>query len=264
MVFNASYFPEIYVKKLRIAPMSAILPIIAGAAVAGFIQGASGFAFALIATAIWVWHLEPAQLVPLVLTCSLISHVTSMRLLGRNILATSRPPLLVGGAIGVPIGLYLFTQVDVQGFKFAVGMILIVTCTTMLLATRLPTLRQESRSVEGLVGLASGVMGGLGGLSGPVPVIWTTLSGWDKQRQRAAVQPLLMLIGILALTAHTVQDGIDGDTVLLAVLAVPIVIASSWAGRKAFDLISEAIFRHALIMLLLLTGLSLIAPALLS
>lgn len=244
--------------------MISVLAILAGAAIAGFVQGASGFAFALIATAIWVWLLEPAQLVPLVLMCSLISHVTSLRLLGSDILVAPRLPLLVGGTAGVPVGLYLFTHIDAQGFKLAVGVILILTCTTMLLARRLPTLRQGSRLVEGLVGLASGVMGGLGGLSGPVPVIWTTLSGWDKQRQRAFIQPLLMLIGILALTSHAVQGGIAWNTVLLAALAIPIVVVSSWAGKKAFDLIPDATFRHTLLVLLLLTGLSLIAPALLT
>lgn len=242
--------------------MSSILAILAGAVLAGFVQGASGFAFALIATAVWVWLLEPAQLVPLVLICSLASHLTSLRLLVRDKTAGISPALLAGGMIGVPIGMLLFTRIDVQGFKFAVGLILIFTCTAMLLAKRLPPLRSGSRLTEGVVGLASGVMGGLGGLSGPVPVIWSTLSGWDKHRQRATVQPLLMMIGVLTLAAHAATGGIGSETIGLAALSVPLAIASAWAGKKAFDRMPDAAFRQVLLGLLLLTGLGLIGPAL--
>jgi len=242
--------------------MSGTLAILAGALLAGFVQGASGFAFALIATAIWVWLLEPAQLVPLVLICSLTSHLTSLRLLVRDKQASIPFALLAGGAAGVPIGMLLFSRIDVQGFKFAVGLILIFTCTAMLFAARLPALRSGSRRVEGLVGLASGVMGGLGGLSGPVPVVWSTLSRLDKHRQRATVQPLLMMVGMLTLAAHAATGGIGRDTLGLAALSAPLVVASSWAGKKAFDRMPDAAFRQVLLGLLLLTGLGLIGPAL--
>ncbi|CAM5456890.1 hypothetical protein [Streptomyces canarius] len=36
-----------------------IFIIVFGAAIAGFVQGLSGFTFGLVATSIWIWVVEP-------------------------------------------------------------------------------------------------------------------------------------------------------------------------------------------------------------
>ncbi|SCU76124.1 exported hypothetical protein [Cupriavidus necator] len=45
---------------------STLLIVIAGAAVAGFVQGLSGFAFGMVAMSFWAWAIEP-QLVPVLM-----------------------------------------------------------------------------------------------------------------------------------------------------------------------------------------------------
>src|SRR5687768_167494 len=39
--------------------MELLLPVVLGAALAGFVQGLSGFGFGLTAMALWAWTLEP-------------------------------------------------------------------------------------------------------------------------------------------------------------------------------------------------------------
>ena len=46
----------------------------------------------------------------------------------------------------------------------------------------------ESSSMAGTVGLAGGVMGGLGGFTGVLPTLWCTLRRLDKDVQRAIIQ----------------------------------------------------------------------------
>ncbi|SNU15636.1 Uncharacterised protein [Acinetobacter johnsonii] len=51
------------------------LIFILGAMVAGFVQGLTGFAFALIAMSFWVWILAPQLAAPLVVFASVWSHL---------------------------------------------------------------------------------------------------------------------------------------------------------------------------------------------
>ena len=54
------------------------LLFILGAIVAGFVQGLTGFAFALIAMSFWVWVLSPQIAAPLVVFASVWSHIISL------------------------------------------------------------------------------------------------------------------------------------------------------------------------------------------
>lgn len=51
---------------------------ISGAVIAGFIQGLTGFAFALVAMSFWVWVLPPQLAAPLVVFASIWSHIISL------------------------------------------------------------------------------------------------------------------------------------------------------------------------------------------
>ena len=51
---------------------------IIGACLAAFVQGLTGFAFALIAMSFWVWVLPPQISAPLVVFASLWCHIISL------------------------------------------------------------------------------------------------------------------------------------------------------------------------------------------
>ena len=73
--------------------------------------------------------------------------------------------LLVGGALGVPVGTVLLAHVSVGTFKLTVGALLVVYCGFMLLGRWRPHITWEGRVADGAVGLSGGVLGGLAGLS---------------------------------------------------------------------------------------------------
>ena len=54
------------------------LIFILGAMVAGFVQGLTGFAFALIAMSLWIWVLPPQLAAPLVAFALLWCHIIAL------------------------------------------------------------------------------------------------------------------------------------------------------------------------------------------
>lgn len=90
------------------------LIFILGAVCAGFIQGLTGFAFALIAMSFWVWILPPQIAAPLVVSASVYSHFISLSY-EKNSINLDRKliwPYLIAGLIGVPLGTYLLDIIN--------------------------------------------------------------------------------------------------------------------------------------------------------
>jgi uncharacterized membrane protein YfcA len=126
------------------------------AAVAAFIQGASGFAFALIASALWAWLIEPQVLAPTVVLTSLIGQLSSLVRLGGKARFARAGPFLVGGILGTPLGVLLLPLFDASSFRLAIGVVLIVYCALMLRRGGLPRVSGGGRIADAGIGTLSG------------------------------------------------------------------------------------------------------------
>src|SRR2546428_13660382 len=71
---------------------------------AAFVTGLAGFAFGIVAAAVWLHFLAPAQAAALIVAFGLIVQGVSVWKLRRGIKRARLMPVLVGGVIGVPVG----------------------------------------------------------------------------------------------------------------------------------------------------------------
>src|SRR5688572_24574949 len=121
--------------------MDLLLAVIVGAALAGFIQGLSGFGFGLTAMAVWAWTLEPRLAAALAVSGALVGQVTAAFTVRRGWNWKDLAPFLAGGFAGLPLGIYLLPRLDVPLFKALLGLMLVIVCPLMLFASRLPRVR---------------------------------------------------------------------------------------------------------------------------
>lgn len=229
------------------------------AAAAAFIQGASGFAFALIASALWAWLIEPQVLAPTVVLTSLIGQLSSLvRVKGKGSFRHAAP-FLVGGALGTPLGVLLLPMFDAARFRLAIGIVLVAFCLMSLRRGWLPRVAGGGRPADAGIGLLSGVMGGATGISGPPIVLWCAMRGWDKETQRATFQTFFVGILLVILAFQAANGLVDARCLrLVAVAALPIVLFS-WLGSLAFGRLDQAGFQRLILWLLLVSGIALMA-----
>src|SRR5690606_18932371 len=162
-------------------PMASVSLVVAlGAAVAGFVQGLSGFAFSMVAMSIWAWALEPRLAATLAVFRALTRHVLAAVTVRRGFDLRRLLPFLARGLAGIPLGVALLPRLDMHSFQALLGALLALWCPAMLLSSRLPRVTAGGRLADGAAGLAGGVMGGIGGFSGALPTLWCTLRGYDK------------------------------------------------------------------------------------
>jgi uncharacterized membrane protein YfcA len=74
-----------------------------GTFAAAFVTGLAGFAFGIVAAAVWLHFLAPAQAAALIVAFGLIVQGVSVWKLRHAIKWPRLVPFLIGGAIGVPI-----------------------------------------------------------------------------------------------------------------------------------------------------------------
>jgi hypothetical protein len=71
---------------------------------ASFVAGFAGFAFGIVAAAVWLHFLSPGQSAALIVAFGLIVQGMAVWKLRRAVKLGRLAPFLIGGAIGVPIG----------------------------------------------------------------------------------------------------------------------------------------------------------------
>lgn len=228
------------------------------ATLAGFIQGVTGFAFALIATSLWTWTLEPQLLVPTVVLTSLLGQVISIVSVKTEVTLARATPFLAGGAVGVPLGVLILPMLNTTAFRFSIGVILLVYCSIMFSGRRLPLVRSGGRLADSCVGLIAGVMGGATGISGPPMILWCGLRGWDKEAQRATFQSFFIGTQILTIGIFVAKGLINASSVQLALVAAVPIVLSSWIGSRVFKRFTGPQFQKAVYGLLFVSGLVLV------
>ena len=146
--------------------------LIVGAVVAGFVQGLSGFAFSMVAMSFWVWGIEPRVAAVMAVFGSLTGQIVAAFSVKRGLGMHALAPFLAGGALGIPLGILVLPYLNPHLFKLVLGLLLVVWCPFMLFSKNLPKVTGGGRFADGVVGVAGGIMGGLGGFSGAMPTLW--------------------------------------------------------------------------------------------
>jgi len=236
----------------------ALLVVLAGAAAAGFAQGVSGFAFSLVALSIWAWVVDPQMAAPMSVFGALVGQLVALPWVWRGFDLRKLMPLVIGGLIGVPLGAVLLQWLDPTLFKFALGLFLLVYCPLLLLLPADYVWRHGGRVADGVAGFAGGVLGGLAGISGPVPTLWTTLRGWDRDTQRGVLQAFNIAMHTATLTAYAISGGITGEVLVMFAWITPALAIPAVLGVLLFRRLSTQTFRRLILVLLLVSGLTLV------
>jgi uncharacterized membrane protein YfcA len=241
---------------------SPVLIVVIGSVVAGFVQGLSGFAFGLVAMSIWAWSLDPVLAGPLVVFGSLIGQLLASGVLWRAMNPWRALPFVLGGIVGVPLGVLLLRYINPTAFKASVGVLLVVWCPAMLFARDLPLINWGGRWADAGVGWVGGVMGGLGGLTGPAPILWGTLRGWDRHVQRGVFQVFNITMQTLTMVAYFFFGTLPPAVFPLFAIMVPAMLIPTFAGFLLYRRVSDLAFRRVVLGLLTLSGAVLIVTSL--
>ena len=237
---------------------ASLLIFLVGAFAAAFVTGLAGFAFGVIAAAIWLHALPPVETTTLIVTYAVLVQGYAVWKL-RQALNTDRLwPLILGSALGIPVGGALLQVASPSHLRIAVGVVLILFALYNLWRPKLPEVRQAGRLADGTVGLFNGVLGAATGLGGILPAIWCGLRGWSRDEQRAVFQPTAVATFVMIFLWLGSTGTITIETIRLFALGLPALILGTALGWAFYGRLNEASFRNIVLVLVLISGILLV------
>jgi uncharacterized membrane protein YfcA len=239
-----------------------LLVILAGTVIAGFVQGLSGFAFTMTAMAIWAWTIDPQLATATAVFGGMAGQMFGAILMRRDLDLPLLTPLLIGAAIGMPIGVAILPNLDAHLFKVILGAMLTVCCTIMLFADRFPPVRTTGHLPNAVVGFVGGIMGGIGGFTGITPTLWYTLRRFEKIRLRSVVQNFNLVVLTATMIAYVVSGNATAAMIPTFAIMLPAMLIPWWLGSKVYLGMSDQSFRRVVLGLLALSGVAMLVSSL--
>jgi len=235
-----------------------IIIVMLGALSGGFVSGLSGFGTGLVAMGIWLHVVPPSIAASLVVICSVVSQVQTIPTVWHAIQPKRVLPFIIPGLVGVPIGTQLLAYLDPNAFRFGMGLLLLCFSTVSLTCRTGLNIRWGGRIADGSIGLAGGVLGGLAGLSGPIPTMWATIRGWGKDERRSVFQAFNLSILLAALLSHALSGYLTAEVGRALIAALPGTLAGAWLGSRVYRRLSDRHFHNIILYLLGFSGLTLL------
>lgn len=233
--------------------LSALIPI---CFLAGLVSGIAGFAFGVVAIALMLPLGLGVSMVPVALAGSVLSQLVALRTFRRTIDWKRLWPFLLPGLVGVPIGTAALRWANPHAFRLSLGALLVTFALYGLVRGRGRPVTLGGRGADAAIGLIGGAMGGYAGLSGVAPTIWCGLRGWPRDEQRAIYQPFILIIQATALVAGGSADLFPAGALTIAAICAAPVAIGTWCGMRIYRRMDERLFRRAVLLLLLVSGLA--------
>ena len=228
---------------------------------AGLVSGLTGFGFALVAAGMMLSIMPPVEATALVLISSILSQglvVIKLRTWPR----VAETAVLTGaGLVGTPIGVYLLHDLSPPLIKICVGGFLTLYSLVIAMLSREYRVVFGNLWSDGAVGFFGGILGGIAGLSGALPVAWCLVRGWTPREQRAIYQVFTVVIQAWSLAVLAVFDPLPAALFGDLVIALPTVLVSVLLGFALYNRIDQQRFRTIVLVLLAIIGLTTMGAA---
>jgi uncharacterized membrane protein YfcA len=235
-----------------------VVIVLAGALAGGVVNGLTGFGTAITAMGLWLYVLPPTVAASLAVICSVVSQLQTLPMVWPTIRWQWALPLLIPGLLGVPVGTLLLPHIDARSFKLGIGAFLVLYSAYVLVRRTQISSAWGGRTADGVVGFAGGILGGLTGMSGVLPVIWTDIRGWTKEQRRGVMQAFNMSILSFALASYAYAGFLTREVALATAAALPATIGGAQLGAFMYRRLADRGYQRIVMLLLFVSGVVLI------
>lgn len=227
-----------------------ILPFFIGAMfLAGLIRGFSGFALSATVMACLSSFIAPIEIIPICFALEILAAIFMFRGGFQDADFSLVKGLAIGNFVGVPIGLFILTQLDV-GTSRIVALIMVMGAGTLLLfRVRASFLATQKGPYIG--GLTAGIASGIASIGGMVVALFVLTLDKTPKEIRASLIIYLMIAMVSSVTYLILYEIMTFDAVKRAVAASPIMITGILIGSALFRPSLAKYYRPFCLILLL-------------
>ena len=224
---------------------------------AATLQSATGIGFGIIAGPILLMVLEGGEAIHISIILNILIAGFLMPSLRKNADNALVGRFLLGSIIGIPVGLYVFLNVDIVMLKVLAGLAVSLTVFFVLRNSAGPTHEYNvvSRYRQAVpIGFIGGLMGGSLGMPGPVPAAWMSAIGCDKITIRASILVMFVFSYSAIYVLHLPFAEETLQTLASSAYLAPATIVGIVFGNAMANRFTEQVFRWVLVGVLVTTA----------
>jgi uncharacterized membrane protein YfcA len=232
--------------------------IIFGAAV---VRGFTGFGFSLLTISALSLFYPLPEIVPTIFLMELAASLNLLPAIWKDIHWRSLLPLIIGAAIGTPLGVWALAHYAGPGMQLALAAFILLAVSLMWRGFGLKSMPGPVSTTA--AGAASGLANGAFGIGGPPAVLFYFSSPAGNAEARASIIAYFLATDSMGLvTLSGMANLVTLQTAIRAAIYLPFLVAGIWIGHRSFKGVDEGKFRKAVLALLGVMALMIGAKAL--
>jgi uncharacterized membrane protein YfcA len=232
---------------------AALLAALAIVLAAGVISGLTGFGFALVSVPVLLLVYDPATVVTLSLTLTLVTCTVIAVGVRHAIDLPVVLAMLPGAVAGLLTGAWLLTWLDAALIKVIAGSVVVVFSLVLLRGVHVPGAGHLGAAI--LAGAASGTLATSTGLSGPPAVMLLAARNFTRDPFRASISAYFVAIDVIGIGALIWQGVLTERQLSTTAVLLPAAVLGTYGGARLSRRVNARLFRRLTLSLLLLTGL---------
>ncbi|MEX0370309.1 MAG: TSUP family transporter [Tateyamaria sp.] len=208
---------------------------------AGLVRGFAGFGSGMIIMAAASSVLSPYAALAFLVVIEFWGPLPNLRAAVRDGDLRESGLLLLGVAIGLPVGLWTLSFVNPDMFGWGVSAAILVLLAILMTGWRYRGAMSPGATTG--VGTLGGFLGGLAGIPGPPVILLYMASSKAISVIRANFLLYLLGIDVMMLAIFVAFGLLDPLAVVLGAVLVPVYMLANVAGARLFDPEAERLFR---------------------
>ena len=208
---------------------------------------ATGFGIGMVAMPGLLFALEP-QTAVVVLNTVALSIEAWIVVQARKDLPREIAPIVVAGAIGVPLGVYILKFADPSAMRIGISILVLI------LAALAPLKFQRDFPYSKVVGVLAGFFVGVVlpafGVGGPLVTLYLLTRNWQRKLVRAGMALYLLVLDVFGVAGYAIADLYSVQRLILIGLMVLPMLAGLALGAKLLNRMSERVFRYAVVTII--------------
>lgn len=234
---------------LSLGPAATIY-LVALTALAAFARGYTGFGAAALMITGGSLVVAPQVLVPLIILIDTAVGSWQLRRVVADIDWRRLVMLLIGTAVGTPLGVHAIGYVPADTARIIVALYVIAISIALLRGWRLDRPVGDKGMVA--LGFACGFVTGLIAMGGLIVAAFLTADGTKPQAMRATLIAYFLPLGLFAIVLFAVRGFYDPEGLRILLTALPIFAAGVWLGGRHFLSATPEQFRRLTLGLLMI------------
>ena len=197
-----------------------------------YLKGYTGFG----ASMLWMTSLSlvlpPLQVVPMVLMFEVVTSVTLLPQIWRNVRWRSIALLLLGAWIATPIGIHVLTRLPAAPIRIALAIVVLIAAILILRGFSLS--KEPGRPATVGVGFLAGILNGSMGIVGPPVILFYFSSPIGVVAGRASIIAYFIGTDSVGAAMFAAQGLIDASVLWRTIIFLPILTVGVVVGNRGF------------------------------